>query len=243
MMKNNQTKFSGALDIDLLIKVLLIGDPAEETRNLIRQHFNTFNTNTKETLGVEFYARNLELSKRKIKLQIWDVLKQERFKFLHPNYFQGAWGAVYIFDDNNESSFTNLEEWLPIMRKEVGNELKGFSILMIKSSTKTPRDAMVFFHDGFKIVKSKGMNKYLECNFKTGENVDKAMKELASLIIEDYLNGESPFRYRNNAHYFIHEKLYDKAIECFKKALKLDPNYLIVKEELSKLYQKIDSLI
>jgi len=211
-------------DCDYIFKALLLGDPKEETRNLVEKYFQTFSlSDLKLTIGVDFYLRNLELDDKKIKLQMWNIFSQESFKLLYPYYFQGAGGALYIFDDKNQFPFTSLDEWLSIIKKEVGNELKGFAFIMVKSITKSTGFEMISFQEGLKIAKLKGLDNYFECNFKTGENVDKTLKELTSIMMEDY-HKDSPYGFRRKAKGFIRNKLFNKAVECLKKLL----NYILI---------------
>lgn len=176
-------------DCDYIFKVLLLGDPKEETRNLIEKYFQRFfnfsNSELKLTIGADLYSRDLELDNKKIRLFIWNIFTQERFKHIYPYYFQQALGALYIFDDTNQFPFKSLDEWLPIIKKEVGNELKGFAFIMVKSITKSSGCEMISFQEGLKVAKLKGLDNYFECNFKTGENVDNTIKELTRIMIED----------------------------------------------------------
>jgi len=45
-------------------------------------------------------------------------------------------------------------------------------------------------------------------------------------------------RIERNPEYSLEVRFDDNLIECYEKAIELDPNYLIVKEELSKLHKK-----
>ena len=45
-------------------------------------------------------------------------------------------------------------------------------------------------------------------------------------------------RIERNPEYLLEVRFDDNLIECYEKAIELDPNYLIVKEELSKLHKK-----
>ena len=136
---------------------------------------------------MDFYVKNLELDNKKIKLSIWNLFTQEGFKLIYPYYFKGAWGALYIFDDANQFPFKSLDEWLPIVKKEVGNELKGFTFIMVKNITKSSGRETISFQEGLKIAKLKGLDDYFECNFKTGENVDNTIKELTRIFIKRVL--------------------------------------------------------
>ncbi|KAH9532673.1 hypothetical protein CY35_18G010900 [Sphagnum magellanicum] len=71
----------GRANYDELIKLLLIGDSGVGKSCLfLRFSDDTFTTSFITTIGIDFKIRTIELDNRRIKLQIWDTARQERFR-------------------------------------------------------------------------------------------------------------------------------------------------------------------
>ena len=57
----------------------IIGDSGVGKTGLVRRFIqNTFNKNTKATVGVEFISNNYRINNKIIKIEIWDTAGQER---------------------------------------------------------------------------------------------------------------------------------------------------------------------
>ena len=63
-------------------------------------------------LGIDFKIRTIELDGKKIKLQIWDTVGQERFRTITTAYYRGAMGIMLVYDITNEKSFDNIKNWI-----------------------------------------------------------------------------------------------------------------------------------
>ncbi len=48
----------------------------------------------------------------KVKLQIWDTAGQERFRTITTAYYRGAMGILLVYDVSDETSFTNVRNWM-----------------------------------------------------------------------------------------------------------------------------------
>jgi Ras-related protein Rab-1A len=47
-----------------------------------------------------------------MKMQIWDVSGQERFRSIVNLYYRDADGALIVFDTTDKQSFENVKQWL-----------------------------------------------------------------------------------------------------------------------------------
>ncbi len=77
--------------------------------------FNTFDVNTKETLGIEFYTKDIPIivdgEKTFVRLSIWDFGGREQFKKLFPYYINGANGIFMVFDLIDLQTLLRLDWW------------------------------------------------------------------------------------------------------------------------------------
>ena len=113
--------------IELSFKVIIVGPSAVGKTSLINRFVhNEFALKYKLTIGVDFLTKTGEFQPSKlIKLHIWDIGGQERFKFLHRSFYEGASGAVLVFDLSRQNTFSGMKTWLSEMRSIMTNEILG----------------------------------------------------------------------------------------------------------------------
>jgi small GTP-binding protein len=168
---------------DATYKVVIFGD-AGTGKTTLTQRFltNLFKSDSKMTIGVDFEVKSLELSEKKVKLQIWDFGGEERFRFLLPTYVRGANGALFMYDVTNYSSLAHIDDWLIIARKEIRAE-DQFPIIVVGGKADLIEDREVSGEEGINIAKSRGVDGFIECSSKTGENVEETFQALTSLMM------------------------------------------------------------
>jgi len=100
-------------EFDYLFKIVMIGDSGVGKSNLLSRFVdNSFNMDSKPTIGVEFATKTTNIEGKSIKNQIWDTAGQERFRAITNAYYRGAVGAIIVFDLTKSKSFENVQKWL-----------------------------------------------------------------------------------------------------------------------------------
>jgi len=99
-----------------IFKICLLGqERVGKTCIAKRLCFNTFDVNTKETLGIEFYTKDLSLivdgEEKFVRISIWDFGGREQFKKLFPYYINGANGIFMVFDLIDLQTLLRLDWW------------------------------------------------------------------------------------------------------------------------------------
>ncbi len=81
-------------------KIVIVGNVGSGKTSIIQRYTNnTFTTNYKSTIGVDFASKYLELEDGSIaRLQMWDIAGQERYGNLTRVYYQQAAGAIIVYD-------------------------------------------------------------------------------------------------------------------------------------------------
>lgn len=105
-------------DPDYLLKVVLTGDSGVGKTNLLSQFVkNTFNPESKTTIGVEFATKVVKVRGKTVKAQIWDTAGQERYRAITSSYYKGANAAMILYDLTSSVSFKNVKRWLKEVRE------------------------------------------------------------------------------------------------------------------------------
>ena len=164
-----------------ILKILTAGEGGVGKTTLLHRFVEgQFSADTKMTIGVEFFLKELDLDGKQCTLQLWDFGGQERFRFLLESYVLGAKGALLMFDLTRPMTLENLQQWVTICRK--GDE--NLPILFIGTKIDLANDIMVdddyalSFQEKFKLFD------FMKISSKSGENVLEAFELLTKKILE-----------------------------------------------------------
>lgn len=170
---------------DATYKVVICGDAGTGKTTLTHRFLtNLFKSDSTMTIGVDFEVKSLEVEDKRVKLQIWDFGGEERFRFLLPTYVRGANGALFMYDVTNYSSLAHIDDWLLVIKKEIKVEQDQFPIIVVGGKADLIDDREVTGDEGINIAKSRGVEGFIECSSKTGENVEETFEALTRLMMQ-----------------------------------------------------------
>ena len=162
-------------------KVLLLGDAGVGKTTLVSKYMSGFHLeDLNKTIGVDFYTKYQEVNGQKVTLKIWVMARKERFRFLLSRYCIGTNGTFILYDITKANTLELLPEWIQIIRKQVGD----IPIMLIGMKLDLEKSRSVLREEALEIAKSEGIDEYLECSTKTGENIDKAFETLTRLMLQ-----------------------------------------------------------
>ena len=167
---------------DYTYKILLLGDASVGKTSFTKRYcYNIFNPSERLTIGVDFHVKLIELQNKKIKLQIWDVGGEERFRFLLPTYCLGANAAFLLYDITRPQTLDNISEWVNIVRQKGGE----IPIMLVGSKIDLGEEQREITREfGIQIAEKHKMNSFGEISSKTGQNVTKTFEVLTELTLE-----------------------------------------------------------
>ncbi|TKJ19335.1 MAG: hypothetical protein CEE43_15605 [Promethearchaeota archaeon Loki_b32] len=167
-------------------KIIIIGPAAVGKSSLIRRFVdNKFSLQYKFTIGVDFMAKIIEYEPNKsARLMLWDIGGQDRFKMLRRNFFDGANGALVVFDLSRAQTFSKMKEWISDMHKLMKIEIP-FVILGNKVDLLTEIGEVIDRNEPLQ-YSEKNDSVYIESSAKTGNNVEKAFVELTQRIVQKF---------------------------------------------------------
>eukprot|EP00954_Amorphochlora_amoebiformis_P020579 1340440-Amorphochlora_amoeboformis.AAC.1 len=179
------------MDDDILLKILVVGDPAVGKTSLIQRYANDeFNEDQKTTIGVEFAFKMYELEDRSVNIQLWDIAGQDRFIGLLRTFYRGASAAVVVFDISSSKTLENAGKWkADIDRKVLLPNGKPVPCILVGNKadlrdTKqlpnliTPEEAKEF-------STNYGFLGYIETSAKTNQNVARACEGLIKRVLKN----------------------------------------------------------
>ena len=103
----------GNAEYDYLFKILLLGESGVgKTSLLLRYVDDTYTDSCISTIGVDFKIRTIVIAGRKVKLQVWDIAGQGRFRTVPGSCYRNCHGAFVVYDVTDEQSFRNVKQWL-----------------------------------------------------------------------------------------------------------------------------------
>ena len=173
---------------DLKLKLVLLGDSGVGKTNLISRYIsNSFDENTRATIGVEFFCKNFRINKKRtIKVEIWDTAGQERYKAITSVYYKGAKGAFIVYDITSRKTFENVDKWIGEIKERTTDDVK-LIIIGNKTDLKNEREitreeALVKFEDrDIPIIETSALE---------DTNVNEAFINLIKIVYKDIARKE-----------------------------------------------------
>jgi len=171
-----------------VFKLCLIGDGGVGKTCIARRLcFDTFDANTKLTIGIDFYTYDMPIiinnEEQFLRFSIWDFGGQEQFKKMFGYYIHGANGIFLVFSLYNlNNTLLGLDWWnnhlQKLLAQDTPNVLIGCKLDLIKDKKKV--DALVI--ENFR--KKHNNIPYFETSSKENVNIRKIFAEMAKEILD-----------------------------------------------------------
>ena len=172
---------------DYTFKILMLGSASTGKTTLSERYITgLFNPNIKLTVGVEFYVKTVEIKDKhgdtkQIKLQIWDLGGESRFRFLLPTYCLGSSGAFFLFDLTRPDTLLSLDSWIKIVREKNGDSLP---IILVGNKADLEEARKVTSEIGVQTAHDNKMVQYLDVSAKSGDGVDTLFETITQIMLE-----------------------------------------------------------
>jgi small GTP-binding protein len=130
------------IDVRDIFKIVFLGDSGVGKTNIMcRFTTDTFNINSKPTIGVDFGIKTIALGGHIIKLQLWDTAGQERYRTFTSAYFKDSLGMIIVYDITNMESFRSVDKWLEIAKEYIA--FKSIKLLLLGNKIDLDEDRQV----------------------------------------------------------------------------------------------------
>jgi len=178
---------------DANFKIVMFGEETEAKRNLANKHMiSLFSSSQADSLGVDFEVKSLSVDDFKIKLQVWDISGERRFRDMLPKYISHARGGLFVYDVAEKSSLTNIDFWISLIKKELPKE-EIFPIIAVGIVPEAVNQRQVTSKDTKILAELHKLDGYVECSISSGSNIEEMFETLSKLILERSPPPTEPF--------------------------------------------------
>jgi len=169
--------------VDYVFKIVLIGPGAVGKTSLMQRYVhNRFSERYELTIGVDFLSKDVKIGDIDARLTIWDIGGQDRFKFMRNRFYDGANGALLIFDLSRAQTYTDIRRWLAEFRQFAG---PAVPFLLIGNKADLIKDVgEIIDQEEARSFAEKENSFYIETSAKTGTNVEEAFIQLTQKLIK-----------------------------------------------------------
>ena len=176
-------------EFDYLVKISVIGNSNVGKTNIIKRFLhNTFDLETKSTIGVDFGNKIMHIDNHVIKLQIWDTAGQERYMAITNTFYKNAKGIIVVYDISDKNSFNKVNNWMESINTNASSDTK---ILLLGNKADLYHKRQVSYIEGRELSEKHKIHLFAEISAL--ENVQRdqtitinnAFTQLVNLILND----------------------------------------------------------
>ena len=190
MSKKSEIQNNKNIDNDdeiLIIKLLIVGDTGVGKSNFIYRYTEEkFSNSNLSSAGFEFNTKEIEITDRKIIVQLWDSAGQEKFKSITKNLFNRVQGIIILYDITNKKSFLNVPNWIKLIQ-ETTNYMIPYTLAGTKCDLNNERE--VEEEEGIKLSQENKID-FMETSAKNNINI----MECINTFVKNIVNSENFMR-------------------------------------------------
>ena len=163
----------------LQYKVIILGDGAVGKTSIVNRFTeNNFQTSYKQTVGVDFFIKRIQLPGNiQVALQLWDIGGQQLGAPMLKKYIYGSHAVLLAYDITNYSSFKNLDQWYHFVREVFKSKIPFIGVIANKNDLNHLRNVKPDTHDNFCVMNDM---QSFQMSAKTGDSVNTTFKRLAA---------------------------------------------------------------
>jgi len=175
-------------DLYFLCKIIMMSylAPEEESRfyNIIN---NTFNYDTKFTIGVNFGIKDIFLHELKgfVRFQIWDLNMQDHFMDVKKKYLIGANALLIILNSKEGGLISKVQKKVNQLKTEYQVDKTPYPIIVLVDKGNFYPRSRIFNTTIAKII---GVDDYFEFDLTTGKLVEETFQIIAKLLAKNVIN-------------------------------------------------------
>ena len=132
-----------------------------------------FDKQQSSTVDASYLEKVIQVGEKRVKMVVWDTAGQEKYHALAKNYYQGASGALLVYDVTDEDSFQRATTWYKELVHEIGREAP----IILAGNKCDIMNHTVQKEDADQFARSKGIE-HVQTSAQNGNNVEYIFKSL-----------------------------------------------------------------
>lgn len=106
------------------IKLILLGESGVGKTAIIKRYlYDEFSSIRTPSDSMHYVEKDLKIKKRKIKLNVWDTIGQEKYRSLSKLFLNGTHIVILVYSIDDHKSFEELNYWNELYREQLGNDI------------------------------------------------------------------------------------------------------------------------
>lgn len=164
-------------------KICLVGDVAVGKTSLIKRFVqDNFEDRYIATVGTKVTKKTVDVMWKGVPatldMMVWDIMGEKGFRaLLRDAYFEGAQGVLAVCDLTRKETFYDLNNWVTMVRKQVGN----VPIIFLGNKADLLERLVVSEEELTNIGQIHGATTF-QASAKSGQGVNEAFRALAEAI-------------------------------------------------------------
>ncbi|KAL4463978.1 hypothetical protein ABPG74_005915 [Tetrahymena malaccensis] len=182
-----------SLKQDNITKVIVVGMIGTGKTSIIKRYtWNEFNIYEQTTIGISNNFKLIQHTmRRKVKLSIWDIAGQDKYKSMTKNFVRNSSGCIIVCDTQREDSLKESLVWKNLVQQEseLGDKLPVVLAQnkydLLPNSIKSSEQDDLFGTENFlnKFAEKNNFNSCIQVSAQDGYQIE----ELFSLLIDHIL--------------------------------------------------------
>ena len=172
-----------------VLKIVILGEGRVGKTSILSKYFyKKFKEGEKSTINPAFYEKEVNHNGKKVQFKFWDTAGQEQFNAISTIYYQGAVGALLVYDVTIFETFQKVEHWVKTLQEVVG---KDITFLIAGNKFDLSDKNMIEKNDqAVKAYCDKEKCSHIYTSAKTGYGVDDAFEKLINKVLEKVSSSE-----------------------------------------------------
>ncbi|BHF65846.1 hypothetical protein SprV_0200885900 [Sparganum proliferum] len=169
-----------------IFRIMFAGDSdVGKSSFILRLCGESFNGTTSATVGLDVKTKLITVDNTPVVLQLWDTAGQERFRSIVASFYRKADGILLLYDCTAERSFTNVRNWISVIRENANSDVVLMLIgnkIDLRQSDSTFYQRSVSFDEGKKLAEEFDAT-FMETSATVGMNIDDCIVQLTRTLL------------------------------------------------------------